>query len=87
MDRELLFTAIAFGALILLILVREIFHALEIRRLNKSIADLQNRFMARDLTEYAGVTRALGQRPAERPSEDAMTEDEIEQAMDRIPIN
>lgn len=67
---------------------REVDHGLERRRLHRTIADLQNRLMAKNLPEYASVTQALEpERQRAEAEADEAEREEIERAMDRIPIN
>lgn len=73
----------------IILVIQQVNHVIERRRLDKIISDLQNRLMARDLTEYAGVTRGLNKRPG-KPVKEVLTEEEKaekERALDRIPIN
>ena len=74
------------GILVFLLIWQEFNHYLERKRMRATIGDLHNRLMARDLAEYTGATRALSKKRMAEADEE-ISEEDIEQIMDRIPIN
>lgn len=74
------------GILAALLVWQELMHLMQTKRLGDEKKDLMNRLAAKDLTEYAGATRSLAP-PEKADNTSEWTEEEIERARDRIPIN
>ena len=82
------FVALIVGVMLVIGICQEIRYYLEVRRMQKVIDDMQNRLMSRDFRDYAGGTHTLNNIPVDDSEEMSKEEKEdLERAMDRIPIN